>query len=81
MKNNTIFYDIQDYLSKEFSIPKDSINLDSNLIQNLGLNSLALIQIIADLENKYEIIVDDDSISDFIVVNDIVTYIIEKRGV
>lgn len=81
MKNNTIFCDIQDYLSREFSIPKDSINLDSHLIQDLGFNSLVLIQIIADFENKYEIIVDDDSISDFITVNDIVSYIIEKRGV
>lgn len=79
-KSKTIFNELQDYLSKKLSIPKEKITPESLLVQDIGMNSLSLIQIIGELENTFNIIIEDDDIYNLKTVNDIVIFLSEKRS-
>ena len=78
-KSKTIFNELQDYLSKKLSIPKEKITPESLLVQDIGMNSLSLIQIIGELENTFNIIIEDDDIYNLKTVNDIVIFLSEKK--
>ena len=61
----------------EAGVKSADINEDSNLI-DLGLDSLDLIQILMDVEEKLNIHFEDDEITDFKTVKDVLT-LIEKK--
>ena len=49
-------------------------------MNDLGINSLELADLIMICEEKYGVTVDDDDIHRFITVGDIVDYLEEKKG-
>ncbi len=70
MKNEVI-----EIISKVTEIPVKKINLDSNLVKDLKLESLDLVSLVAEFEEKYNIVVDDKDIKNLQTVKDIVDYI------
>ena len=70
MKNEVI-----EIISKVTEIPVKKINLDSNLVKDLELESLDLVSLVAEFEEKYNIVVDDKDIKNLQTVKDIVAYI------
>ena len=70
MKNEVI-----EIISKVTEIPVKKINLDSNLVKDLKLESLDLVSLVAEFEEKYNIVVDDKDIKNLQTVKDIVEYI------
>ena len=70
MKNDVI-----EIISKVTEIPTKQISLESNLIKDLELESLDLVSLVAEFEEKYNIVVDDKDIKNLQTVNDIVEYL------
>ena len=70
MKNEVI-----EIISKVTEIPVKKINLDSNVVKDLKLESLDLVSLVAEFEEKYNIVVDDKDIKNLQTVKDIVDYI------
>lgn len=70
MKNEVI-----EIISKVTEIPTKKISLESNLIKDLELESLDLVSLVAEFEEKYNIVVDDKDIKNLQTVNDIVEYL------
>ena len=55
-----------------------SLNDKSHLINDLGLDSFYVIDIVLDIENEFDIAIDDDSIATFENVGVVVNIIKEK---
>ena len=53
-------------------VPEDSINLNTNLIADLDLESLDLVTLVSEIENKYELEIPDKEIKKIQTVEDIV---------
>lgn len=53
-------------------VPEESINLNTNLIADLDLESLDLVTLISEIENKYELEIPDKEIKKIQTVEDIV---------
>ena len=70
MKNEVI-----EIISKVTEIPVKKINLDANLVKDLKLESLDLVSLVTEFEEKYNIVVDDKDIKNLQTVKDIVDYI------
>ena len=68
-------YDVIEIISKVTEIPTKKISLESNLIKDLELESLDLVSLVAEFEEKYNIVVDDKDIKNLQTVNDIVEYL------
>lgn len=56
-------------------VPSKKINLDTNLVKDLKLESLDLVTLVSEFEEKYNITVEDKDIKNLQTVKDIVDYI------
>ena len=59
---------------------EDSVNEDSQLIADRGLNSLSLMEIVNDAEEAFSITIDDDELLKLVTVGDVIA-LLEKKGV
>ncbi len=75
-----ILNNIIDSLSKLLSIDKADITADSNLINDLGADSLDIVQMLIALERDFEMTFDDDEIRKIRTVGDVAALIEEKTA-
>lgn len=75
-----MFEDVKKMLVEDLSVAEDRIVPEAELVNDLGINSLELADLIMICEDKYGVTVDDDDIHRFITVGDIVDYLEEKKG-
>lgn len=74
---NILTKEIIQIVAEIAGMDKDNITLDSNLKNDLGLDSLDTIDLIMDLENKYNIsIYDDNAIDQTFTIKDVIDLII-----
>ncbi len=73
-----MFEKVKDMLANDLQINPDDIKPEAELINDLGINSLELADLILLCEEKFGLEVQDDDIHKFITVADIVTYLEEN---
>ena len=70
-----MFEEIKDTLVKQLELDPETITPDAELVNDLGINSLELADLILLCEERYGIEIQDDDLHKFITVGDIVTYL------
>ena len=70
-----MFEEFKQILVDKLEIDGDLIKPDSSLVNDLGINSIELADLIFVFEDKYNIEIDDDDIQRFITVGDVVSYL------
>ena len=76
--NEKIFQKIEWIISDFFTNNSDSkptVNLDSNLREELRFDELALIELTLWLENEFKLEILDDDIEEFFKIQDVIDYI------
>lgn len=66
---------IIDILSEFTMIDKEKITSESNLVTDLGLDSLCVISVIVEFEEEFNINIPDHRIKEFVTVGDIEIYV------
>ncbi|MBE6707253.1 MAG: acyl carrier protein [Ruminococcaceae bacterium] len=66
-------------LVDELQIDKDEITMESELSNDLGINSIELADLVMICEDRFGIDIDDDEIRGFTTVGDVVTYLENKN--
>ena len=75
-----MFEKVKNLLVEELQIKEDDITLDSELVNDLGINSLELADLVMICEEKFDIEIDDDDLRKFLTVGDIVEYLNALEG-
>ena len=70
-----MFEEFKQLLIEKLEIEPDLIKPESQLANDLGINSLELADLVLFCEDKYGIEIDDDALQGFITVNDVVEYL------
>lgn len=70
-----MFEQIKDLLVDELSVNPGDITPDAELVNDLGINSLELADLVLMCEERYNIEISDDEIHKFITVGDVVDYL------
>ncbi len=70
-----MFEKVKEMLVNDLAVNADDIKLEAELINDLGINSLELADLILLCEEKFGIEVKDDDIHKFITVGDVVSYL------
>ena len=70
-----IFETVRDTLAEQFEIDPSEISMDTNLIDDIGADSLDVVELIMSLEDNYGIRISDDDASSLVTVRKIVDYI------
>lgn len=70
-----VFEKIRKILCEQFELEEDRITMDSNLIGDLGADSLDVIDLAMSIEDEFDIEVPDDEIEKIKTVGDIVRFV------
>ena len=70
-----IFENVRDALAQQFEVDPDSISMDTNLIDDLGADSLDVVELIMSLEDAYGISIGDEDAAQLYTVGKIVDYL------
>lgn len=70
-----VFETVRELLAEQLEVDEATITMDTNIIEDLGADSLDVVELIAALESRLEIIVADESAAELFVVGDIVEFI------
>ncbi len=73
-----VFEKLKKILSEQLEIEEDYINLDSNIVDDLGASSLDIVDIVMSIEDEFSLEVPDELIEKVQTVGDIVDFIEEQ---
>lgn len=70
---------IKEILSKQLRVEIDSIHEDTEIVDDLGADSLDIVEMLMTIEQDYGIVVADDAIASFKTVGDVAKYLEENN--
>ena len=70
-----VFEKIRAILAEQLDVEEDEITMESNIAEDLGADSLDVVDHIMSIEDEFEIEVPDDQVENIKTVGDVVNYI------
>jgi acyl carrier protein len=71
---------IKEIIAKQLRIDESKITSDSNIIEDLGADSLDVVEMLMAIEDNLGIVVSDDDAADFKTVGDVAAYLEKVAG-
>ena len=75
MDYNTVFDKVAELIEAQLPVTRDQIKAESRLVEDLGADSANIMILICDIENEFDVQVDNDMLAKVITVDDIVKYL------
>ncbi len=70
-----IFENVKEALAKQFELDPETITIDTNLIDDLGADSLDVVELVMSLEDVFGISISDEDAAQLFTVRRIVEYL------
>lgn len=78
-KEESVLESVKKIIADTLEIDVKEVKEESNLIADLGMESLDLVDLVVAFEDKYKVTIDDKDVKKLQTVKDIVTYIENKK--
>lgn len=76
-----IFKTMQDLITEQFAIDADEISMDSSFVDDLGADSVDLVELVMAMEEEFDIgEIDEEDLAGLKTVGDCVRYLNSKLG-
>ena len=66
---------VKEILAKQLRVDIDTIDESTNIISDLGADSLDVVEMLMTIEEEYGIVVPDDVVVTFVTVGDVARYV------
>ncbi len=73
------FEKVQKLIAQQFNIEPSQVTMETDLVKDLGVDSLDIAELIMTLEEEYGLTVPDEMANDFLVVGNIVKFIDSQK--
>ena len=70
-----IFEKVQKALAEQFEVSPDTVTLDTNLVDDLGADSLDVVELIMSIEDEFGVSISDEEAANLVTVQRIVDYV------
>ena len=70
-----VFEKIKEILSSQFEVEADSITLETDIVDDLGADSLDLVELLTSLEDEFGIVITDERANELRTVGQVVEFI------
>ena len=74
----TMFEKVKELLVEELSVEEDQVTPEAELVNDLGINSLELADLVMLCEERFGITIDDEDAQKFVTVGDVAEYLSDK---
>lgn len=71
----SVFEKLQKIISEQLEIDEDDITPDSDIIDDLGADSLDIVDLVMSIEDEFQVEIPDEAIEQIATVEDAVKYI------
>ena len=79
MTMDEIFKTMQDLIAEQFAIDTDEIGMDSSFVDELGADSVDLVELVMDMEEEFDVgEIDEEDLTGLKTVGDCVRYLYNK---
>ncbi len=75
-----LFDDIKEVVVEQLSVSPDEVKEDSKFVEDLGADSLDVVELVMALEEKFDIEIPDDEAEKIQTVKDVIDYIESKKS-
>ena len=73
-----VFEKVKAILSEQFDVEEDSITMESSITDDLGADSLDVVDLLMSIEDEFEVEVPESEVENIKTVGDLVKYIEDK---
>ena len=80
MTMEEIFKTMQDLIAEQFAIDTDEIAMESSFVDDLGADSVDLVELVMAMEEEFDIEIDDEEAQKILKVKDAIDYIEKQKG-
>ncbi len=81
MTMEDIFKTMQDLIAEQFAIDADEISMDSSFVDDLGADSVDLVELVLAMEEEFNVgEIDEDDLTGLKTVGDCVRYLYNKMS-
>ena len=81
MTMEDIFKTMQDLITEQFAIDADEISMDSSFVDDLGADSVDLVELVMAMEEEFNVgEIDEDDLTGLNTVGDCVRYLYNKMS-
>ena len=70
-----MFEELKKFFVEEARVDPDAVTMEAELSGDLGINSLELADLVYLCEEKFNVVIDDEDLHNFITVGDVVRYL------
>ena len=70
-----IFEKLKDIIAEQLSVDADEVTMDSNIQDDLGADSLDVVDLITTIEDEFDLQIPDEAVEEIKTVGDIANYI------
>lgn len=78
-KNMTTTDKVRDIIAKQLSVKLEDVKNESNIAEELGADSLDLVEILMSLEDEFGISIPDEAIPEIKTIKDVVDFIEKNK--
>ena len=78
-KKNTTLETVRDIIAKQLSVKPETVTDTANIAEDLGADSLDLVEILMSLEDEFGISIPDEAIPQIKTIKDVVVFIEENK--
>ncbi len=75
-----MFDEVQKILAKQLRIDPSKVQLSSRIKEDLGADSLNILQLLMKIEDDYGIVIPDEKLAAFETVQDVITYLDAQKN-
>lgn len=70
-----VFEKVRELLASQLEVSEDEISMDTNIVDDLGADSLDVVELITSLEEEYGIVITDEAIRELYTVREVVEFV------
>ncbi len=79
MENDEIFEKVKKIIIEQLSVAEDAVTKEASFIDDLGADSLDVVELIMALEEEFDMEIPDADAEKISTVNDVIEYIKDKQ--
>ena len=78
MNENEILEKLKNIIAGQLNVEEDSVVPEANFIDDLGADSLDIVELVMSIEDEFEIQIEDADAENIVTVKDVIDYIKNK---